>query len=640
MQREIKKKTQLYALVAVLSAIVLGVICYNFGIEVVKFQPSIKETPFKTFASDEELKSFLLANLPIPYQTGSWENFAMPEPWVENFTRVENFARTSPSTFSPSPSTQVGAVVYEPVNKYSTTNIQVEGVDEADIVKTEGEYMYVVSGNRVIILKAYPPEEAEILSQINFNGTLKEIFINGNKLVALGGPVSDFYIMPASIDITIVPVYPSTLEFTPNGTITVVSPIPVSIDVHPLKVYLDGETFVNVYDVSNKTNPILTRNFTITGSYFDSRRIDEYVYVVINQPAQLDNDTVILPKIYSEDGIQEVSASQIYYSNVSDYAYTFTTIVAINMQNDEQPETRKTLLLGEASCMYVSLNNIYITFPKNEKTLVSRGHIGNGEIEFPAYGEVLGSVLNQFSMDEYGNYFRIATTTWINATSQNNIYALDMNLSTVGRLENLASGETIYSTRFMGDRCYLVTFRQVDPFFVIDLKDPSNPAVLGWLKIPGFSRYLHPYDQDHVIGIGQETGKVKISLFDVSNASDPQEIDKEIVGVDGEWSDSFVLEDHKALLFDKSKNLLVIPISISGTGSVWQGAYVFNISLPEGLVLKGNVTHLENGIEPWETGYWVKRSLYIDDVLYTISGKKIKMTNLENLELMKEIALS
>jgi len=638
MQREIKKKTQLYGLVAVLLALVLGVICYNFGAEIIKFQPSHGEPLLKTFSSYEDLKSFLVANMKIPYQTGPWENFATPELWARDLTLL------SPSAIPPSPpgsffTSQDGAAVYGAIvqdsitntvsigtlaTEYSTTNIQVEGVDEADIVKTDGEYLYVVSGNRVIILKAYPPEEAGILSQISLNETIKEIFINGNQLAVLGGSISDFYILPMRIDA------PIPLEENPVST---------SIVVYPFKAYLGGETFVNVYDVSNRTNPVPARNFTVTGSYFNSRRIDEYVYVVINQTAHLENDTVILPKIYYEDGIQEISASQIYYSNASDYAYTFTTIVAINMQNHEQTPTNKTLLLGEASCMYVSLNNIYITLPKNEKTLICRAHIENGEIEFLTYGEVLGSVLNQFSMDEYGGYFRIATTTWINET-QNHIYVLDMNLSIVGKLENLAPGETIYSARFMGDRCYLVTFRQVDPFFVIGLEDPSNPKVLGWLKIPGFSRYLHPYDQDHVIGIGQETGKVKISLFDVSNASDPQEIDKEIVGVDGEWSDSFVLEDHKALLFDKSKNLLVIPISISGTGSVWQGAYVFNISLPEGLVLKGNVTHLENGIEPWETGYWVKRSLYIDDVLYTISGKKIKMTNLENLELMKEIALS
>ncbi len=219
----------------------------------------------------------------------------------------------------------------------------------------------------------------------------------------------------------------------------------------------------------------------------------------------------------------------------------------------------------------------------------------------------------------------------------------------------------------MGERCYLVTFRKVDPLFVIDLEDPRNPRVLGQLKITGYSDYLHPYDENHIIGIGKETEAadegdfawyqgVKISLFDVSDVENPKEIDKYEIGDRG--TDSPILRDHKALLFDKSKNLLVIPVLVAEIDEekypgevrpnthgdyVWQGAYVFDISLDEGLVLKGRITHLEDDNDLMKSGYYfsspysVKRSLYIDNVLYTISDKKIKMNSLENLEEINEV---
>jgi inhibitor of cysteine peptidase len=278
-------------------------------------------------------------------------------------------------------------------------------------------------------------------------------------------------------------------------------------------------------------------------------------------------------------------------------------------------------------------------------------------------------VLNQFSMDEYAGYFRIATTFRTSGSSQNNVYVLDMDLNIVGRLEGLAPKETIYSARFMGDRCYLVTFRKVDPLFVIDLKNPYDPEVLGQLKITGYSDYLHPYDEDHVIGVGKETVEaeqgdfswyqgVKISLFDVSDVENPKEIAKYEIGDRG--TDSPVLSDHKAFLFDKLKNLLVMPVSVAEIDEnkylngvpltargdfVWQGAYVFDISLDEGLVLKGRITHLEDDSDLMKSGYYfsspfsVKRSLYIDNVLYTISDKKIKMNSLEDLEQINEIEL-
>jgi len=351
----------------------------------------------------------------------------------------------------------------------------------------------------------------------------------------------------------------------------------------------------------------------------------------------------------------------------------YTTIIATNIQDDNQEPTYETILLGASSNLYVSLNNIYLTFPVwggavggSQRTSVHRIHIAGNNMTYVASGEAPGMVLNQFSMDEYDGYFRVATTTY-GGTSQNNVYILDMSLTITGSLEGLAPGETIYSARFMGERGYLVTFKQVDPLFVIDLKDPYNPEELGYFKVTDYSDYLHPYDENHIIGIGKETTDagefawyqgVKISLFDVTDVSNPQEISKLEIGDRG--TDSPVLWDHKAFLFDKSRNLMVMPLLLAevdvsdypeGVPSwaygepVWQGAYVFDISLDGGISLQGRITHIESPTD-LEEGYYyyyspfsVERSLYIDNVLYTISQTKIKMNSLENLDYINEVEL-
>jgi uncharacterized secreted protein with C-terminal beta-propeller domain len=592
------------------------------------------ESQLKRFSSYEELKSFVRASLQAPYE--GWGG------WMERFGPLLSTAKEVgvPAPTAPS---------------YSTTNVQVEGVDEADIVKTDGEYIYIASEESVVILKAYPPEEARVLSQIRPNGTLRGVFINGDKLAVFE-------------------------QFSPYEM-----PKPL-IKREPMPYEAFG-TSIKVYDVSDRERPVLKREISLEGYYFNSRMIGDYVYVVINQPAwyRQEEDEVALPKIRSSRGVEEVPASEVYYSDVPDRFYVFTTVVAVNVQKDEEEPTHETFLLGATSNMYVSLDNIYITVPGVakktlsgvvngvERTIIYKIHVEGRKIECDASGEVPGRVLNQFSMDEHNGYFRIATATghiarnWEEATSRNHVYILDMSLNVVGRLEDLAPGETIYSARFMGDRCYLVTFRKVDPLFVIDLRDPTDPKVLGKLKITGYSDYLHPYDESHIIGIGKETVAaeegdfawyqgVKISLFDVSDVSKPKEITKYEIGDRG--TESPVLRDHKALLFDRSRSLLVMPVLVAEIDEekypngvppntygdyVWQGAYVFNLSLDKGLVLKGRITHLDDDTHLMKSGYYfsspysVKRSLYIENVLYTISDKKIKMNSLENLDEINEV---
>jgi uncharacterized secreted protein with C-terminal beta-propeller domain len=222
-------------------------------------------------------------------------------------------------------------------------------------------------------------------------------------------------------------------------------------------------------------------------------------------------------------------------------------------------------------------------------------------------------------------------------------------MNIMGSLTNLAENESIYSTRFMNDKLFMVTYRQIDPFFVIDLSNPTEPKVLGYLKIPGYSSYLYPMSDNLIIGVGKETDTneyggtitkgIKISLFDVSDFNNPKEISKYEIGEPG--SDSPVLYDAKAFLYSKTKNMLVIPVTeivsriktgdYSYRSNVWNGAYVFNVS-DRGFELLGKVEHSSTQTDYY---YWfnqasVERSLYIDDTLYTISTDYVKANDIAN----------
>jgi len=588
------------------------------------YRPGPSPLQISKFSSYEELQDFVNANT---------QNTASPwrHVWMNDVFKGV---------------TGEGAIYAPAASDYSPTNIQVAGVDEADIVKTDGEYIYLVSGNKTIIVEAYPPEQAQVLSEIELEGTAIGIFINGDRLVVFEQetPYYDYYLGPTT-----------------------------AIREYEIMPYISPRVLIKVYDVSDRENPRLQRELSTDGQYVSSRMIGDYAYVVVNEPVYEEDDEINLPRLYSDGTEKEIPATDIYYSDVADYYYMYTTIIAINIQDDNQEPTYETILLGASSNLYVSMSNIYLTFPvwgrdvgDSQRTAIHRIHIQGSAMNYTASGEVPGMVLNQFSMDEYDGYFRVATTTR-DETSRNNVYVLNMALNVTGSLEDLARGETIYSARFMGERGYLVTFKQVDPLFVIDLSDPRYPEELGYLKVTGYSDYLHPYDENHIIGIGKETTDagefawyqgVKISLFDVTDVSNPREISKLEIGDRG--TDSPVLWDHKAFLFDKSRNLMVIPVmeakvdvtKYSEAELVWaygqpvyQGAYVFDISINNGLQLRGRITHiddpsaLEQGNYYYYSSFSVQRSLYIDDVLYTISDAKIKMNSLENLDYINEVEL-
>jgi inhibitor of cysteine peptidase len=593
----------------------------------------------KRFNSTEELKAFLEQNRQEQVSDG----MAGSSGFGIGLQRTVAVKEDGVIPAAAVPSIDLPGIIPGSTRDYSSTNVQIRGVDEADFVKNDGEYIYLISGNRLKIIDAYPAEKAGIISETDLSGQPMELFLDGNRLV----------------------VFSTTQDQTLVKPVTSVAPVPYWRDV----------TMATVYDVSDRNDPVVERTMTFSGNYFDSRMIGNYVYAVTSEPVRWYGTDPVIPLV--KDGSTE-TIPPVYYFDAPCGSFVYNTISSFSVRDDSPPKA-ETFLVGYSTTLYVSTGNLYIAYQKQipyqqwevirppaleqttnvdipqEGTIIHRFAIERGDVTYKATGDVPGHLLNQFSMDEDSGNLRVATTVegWNNRGSYqfNNLYVLDKDMKTIGRLEYVAPGERIYSTRFVGDRLYMVTFKRIDPFFVIDLSDPERPGILGELKIPGYSDYLHPYDANHIIGIGKETESndwggvsvagLKLALFDVTDVNNPKVIDKVEIGEPG--TDSEALRDHRAFLFDREKNLLVIPVSEvikvpakDSPGSpyshgYWLGAYVFSVTPESGFVLKGKVTQGEEE-KPyyWDSPDTVLRSLYINNVLCTISTQSVVMSDLSD----------
>ena len=619
---------------------------------------------------------------------------------------------------------------------YSETNIQVEGVDEPDYVKTDGNYIYVVSGSYLYIVKALPTEDAGVVSKLSVDFTITNIFINGDRLVLFGNLYQYYNGIEKKIEIS---------EWVDED-------ISVSQCIPP-PWYSNTNTMVKIYDIEDRQNPKLVNNIKVGGNFFNARMIGDYIYLITTQNSYdirpiFEDDHTIIPLITINGEVKKIPLTDIQCIDIPSSSYSLTHVISINIKDDEADVVDKIFTLGNSQTMYVSKNNIYLTYQtnrydyqvfqdvidevvmpllpdkykmdiltarnfnmgdsnkrtviewildgfyktinedlKNEieleihkrthRTMIHKISVNDGQIKYLCNGSVPGRILNQFSMDEHNGYFRVAVqidSFWSNndRIKQNtNVYVLDENLNLVGSVENIAPGENMHSARFMGNRAYLVTFEKIDPFFVIDLTNPFNPKILGELKIPGYSDYLHPFDENHIIGIGKDSDAsidsdlihsenavyytailgVKIALFDVTDPENPKEVSKVTIGWRG--TNTLALNDHKAFLFDKEKELLVLPINLyektenNNYGTfTFQGVYVYRLTAEDGFEIKGRITHRDN-IENeedtrcwyWNSNYDITRSLYINDALYTISNEMIKINSLEDLNEIDSIIL-
>ncbi|MCA9828604.1 MAG: beta-propeller domain-containing protein [Nitrosopumilus sp.] len=591
--------------------------------------------------------------------------------------------------------------------EYSTTNVQVENVDEPDYLKNDSKYVYIVSQNTLSIIDAYPAESAKIVLKIALDiesQYIQNMFLNGDRLIVFYNGQSDDEVIPQ-------------YDFVPRRSYSSVT--------HAL-----------IIDVSDKETPRILKDYSIDGYFSDARMIGNYAYFVTN--SNIDYQHPKLPVIM-EGSVRVTTPEAFYFDNMDQFS-NFNTLTAIDTFGDTI--SSETFLMGHTGTIYVSEDNFYLTYQqsmpfgfyenssrdrffdiivpllpsdiqekikaiqddpsissstqwvkiselmqksynemdKNEKeklfekikealneydakiqeetnkTIIHKISINEDKIKYVAKGSIPGRLLNQFSMDQSGDRFRVVTTTEYYTQYQgmvraNAVYVLDGQLNIVGSLDQITPDESVYSARFIGERLYLVTFQQVDPFFVIDLST-DTPKILGELKIPGFSNYLHPYDNEHIIGIGRDTKEIeegrvqqlgiKIALFNVADVSNPKVIDDVIIGDSSTYSES--LYDHKAFFFDKTRGIISIPITgdaknlSEGASSKmfapdynrWSGFYVYDLDNIDGFDLKGIITHSDSDSRYYGMGG--ARTFYIEDVLYTASEGYLKMNSMSDLK--------
>jgi len=664
----------------------------------------------KKISSQEELENILEASALFG---GNFfdnriltRNMAIPE--AAMFETVSSDGVPVPSPLVVDSKTESGGL------DYSTTNVQVANVDEPDYLKNDAKYVYIVSRNTLSIIDAYPAESAKIVLKIALDiesQYIQNMFLNGDRLVIFYNGQSEDEIIPQ-------------FDFVPRrsySSVTHALIIDVSDKENPniLKDYsIDGHfrdarmigdyayfvTNSNV-DYQHPRLPIIMESsvkiMTPDAFYFDN--IEQFSNFNTLTAIDIFGDAINSETfLMGYTGAFYVSEDNFYltyqqsmpfgfYENSSRDRF-FDVIVPL-LPNDIQNEIKaiqndssmnsSTQWIKISELMQKSYNemdkndkeklfekikealNEYDTKIQEEtrKTIIHKISIDEGEIEYVAKGSVPGRLLNQFSMDQSGDRFRVATTTEIytqykGTIRSNAVYVLDEQLNIVGGLDQIAPDESIFSARFIGDRLYLVTFQQIDPFFVIDLST-DTPKILGELKIPGFSNYLHPYDEEHIIGIGRDTKEIeegriqqlgiKIALFNVADVSNPKVVDDVIIGDSSTYSE--VLNNHKAFFFDKTRGVLSIPISgdVESLNEItsskmfapnynrWNGFFVFDLDSLDGFNLKGTITHTADDSRYYGIGN--ARTFYIDDVLYTASDRYLKMNSFNNLEEINSIKL-
>ena len=547
---------------------------------------------------------------------------------------------------------------------YSTTNIQVENVDEADIVKTDGDYIYSISEDNVIITDVKDPKQPKVVATIQSedDDIPEDIILYKDKLAVISAKGNQ------------------TQRYYYNNRMN---------------------TVVKIYNITSREKPVLTKSYEMYEPYYTSRCIDNVLYVISSGNLRKEDDEIVVG--YNEDNMEkEMSIDKIKY--LKDVKTTKQTLISTVDLNNETADIQLDSYLMNISNAYVSENAIYLLnqrYSNDTKMPISllfglKGVFGledyyemyvesgyyteiykfdiKENVEYKAKTKAKGKTINQYSLDEKDNHLRIA----LYDNDGSRVAIFDEDLKQIGISDNVAKGEKMYSSRFIGDKVYFVTYKTIDPLFVMDLSNETKPKVLGKLKIPGYSTYLHPYDENHIIGIGMETkeiinrnssGKVistiakvvgmKMALFDVSNVNSPVQISSVVIG--DSRTTSAILTNPKALLFSKEKSLIAIPVNnysqdfeVTSSNNYEtminnytkyskpynaEGYFVYNINVQDGFKLKGVITHEKTNATYYYSNSKLLRGLYIDNNLYTVSETMIKVNELDSLKAVGELKL-
>lgn len=450
----------------------------------------------------------------------------------------------------------------EETTGYSKTNVQTERVDEGDIVKNDGHYFYIadVGSNKVRIVRVNNGQmqvEAEISVEAEGITQVRELYISGTSLIVLGEYVG------------------SKLQDTGDSIFE--------------KKQIQ-QTKAITYDVTNPSRPVKLGSLYQDGAYASSRMADGYLYVFSSYGVFLPERMTQYEEYIPSVGGVLLGTDCIYLPEEINNS-NYLVISSVDIRKPDRAVDAKTVVTG-AEHYYVSENNIYVAEQRWDTDMaeILKLSYENGKIHPKAIGNVKGRINDSFSMDEYKGFLRVVTTKWEEHTgeSNNGLYVLDEEMNVVGSVEGLAPGENIYSSRFFGDTGYFVTFRETDPLFSVDLSDPTNPKVIGELKVTGFSEYLHFYDENLLLGLGEEvdpkTGDhkgLKLSMFDISDPSNVKEIHKDVLK---NYYYSEALDDHRAMLIDPQKNLFGFSAEYNQTAKNGTDYLVFSYDPEKGFV--------------------------------------------------------
>ncbi len=544
----------------------------------------------------------------------------------------------------------------------SDTNNQVDGVDEADFVETDGSFVYVSRNGALTILGA----DSTLSSQTPLSGYVVGQFLSGDRLTVITQSGGGWY------GPTVRMAYGPWWDWNPQTTVT-------------------------VFDVSDRTAPTVASQTAFDGSYRDARAVDGMVYLVLDRnltlPQPLYTEVAAGKRAAVADdqwpgptvvGYRTYETWDAYVARVGDqittlslpHAYavgadgalvdlgvitggdqiirppsldqqSLVTVVSVDSVNASAgsgfTSSAASLVGSSGTTVYMTPSALYLATAQDRytdtgsstDTRIDRFAINGAHVVWEASGFVPGTLINQFAMDEQDGYLRVATHTWSSdwaggtwaTVSDSGVYVLDTagdTLDPVGSVTGLAPGEQLYAVRFDSDTAYLVTFLQTDPLFAIDLSDPASPTVQGELVIPGFSNYLQTVGEGLLLGIGQErepgtwNTRMHVSLFDVSDGGDLRQIERQFLSETAQWSSSEAQFDHHALLYSPQDGLLVVPVSASGYDP-GTGAYIYDQTLQvlrvgdDGVDVLG-VIHSDSA---------VLRTVRIGDVLYAVSDDRV-----------------
>jgi uncharacterized secreted protein with C-terminal beta-propeller domain len=612
-----------------------------------------------TFESWKELESYIkneFAESAIPSNVygGAYKDIA---------------TATAISNFSPDISVDVSS------SGYSHTNAQEAGVNESDKIMTDGQYLYVSGDNAIHIVDAVPADNMNIINTINVNGAVDSIYLYNDILIVL---------------------------YNPDGDITHLDWIGQDIGFFwgmgfPYWMPVNRKTGVLIMDVSDPLSTERITEWTFDGWMVSSRLINGRLHIIqqfLPDLPQLQTtydgnatgrDTVIaanrqamesttleelIPYYQAIDAEGNVVNNaplitpENFYRPSDSKGGSITSIISLNLNNLSGGIKSKGLI-ADASTVYASEKALYIAASKwnsetydirNDayyRTYLYKFSIVSENVIFEGMGEAKGRILNQFSLGEYNDVLRIATSTggW-GETLNSNIYCFNdtgNDLKVAGKLEGLAPGEDIYAARFIGTRGFLVTFENTDPLFTIDLTDPSNPVVAGELEVPGYSNYIHPLGENHLITLGKDVlldngtawfQGLQLSIFDITDFSSPHLLYTETIGDRGTSSEA--LSNHKAFTFWQTNNLLAIPVDLyehqeepeypySYGAHTFTGLYVYRISIEDGFEYLGRINTTLETSQTYSNEYW-SRGLFINQDVYAVTHEAVRSANVEDIE--------